>query len=183
MISNFAIFLCTKISPGRASVMTDSGTRESEHPIHNVCILVFRERETVGFYPRTWGVCPLAESSKKWGWKRRTPSTHSELETKRLWRTPSESSASTWLCSCVNCMWGAMAGMLEGSHNERAYYIPATPAFRFNSVWRSSYIKSRETISFPNINKCWLTYHSATNLSNFQQTSTGTALAVDRSRI
>lgn len=36
--TNFAIFLCTKISPGLAPVITASGTLESAHPIHRVYI-------------------------------------------------------------------------------------------------------------------------------------------------
>ena len=34
--TNLAMFLWTKISPGRAAVMTESGTRESAHPIQKV---------------------------------------------------------------------------------------------------------------------------------------------------
>ena len=32
----FAIFCCTKMSPGLEAVMTDGGTRESEQPIQRV---------------------------------------------------------------------------------------------------------------------------------------------------
>jgi hypothetical protein len=34
----FAMFLCTKISPGLHAVITDSGTRESAQPIHRTYI-------------------------------------------------------------------------------------------------------------------------------------------------
>ena len=34
--THLATFRCTKISPGLAEVITDSGTRESEQPIHRI---------------------------------------------------------------------------------------------------------------------------------------------------
>ena len=85
METYLAMLRWTKTSPGRAPVMSDSGTRESAHPIQRTCaggLSAWGAKRRRG---HALGYCPLADRSKKPGSVRSTDSAHLALAARRVW--------------------------------------------------------------------------------------------------
>ena len=78
-----AMLRWTKTSPGRAPVMSDSGTRESAHPIQRTCAGGLSAGGARRWWGHALGYCPLADRSKKSGSVRSTDSAHLALAARR----------------------------------------------------------------------------------------------------